>query len=123
MLIDGGYKVNIINENLKVQLGLSKINLVPYNLCMADQTIAKPIPTLIMGSQLSVECKGPWSQKNVFRCETNSQKWGRVQGMEPNDSQMHCYFVNQSGSDALPSHGGETPSEGLIKLSCGIETW
>jgi hypothetical protein len=59
VLIDGGYKVNIINENLKVQLGLSKINLVPYNLCMADQTIAKPIPTLIMGSQLSVECKGP----------------------------------------------------------------
>jgi len=50
MLIDGGYKVNIINENLRVQLGLSKLNLVPYNLCMADQTIAKPIATLIMGS-------------------------------------------------------------------------
>ncbi len=25
--------------------------------------------------------------------------------------------------DALPSHGGETPSEGLTKSSCGIETW
>ncbi len=59
MLIDGGYKVNIINENLRVQLGLLKLNLVPYNLCMADQTIAKPITTLTMGSQLSVECKGP----------------------------------------------------------------
>jgi len=28
-----------------------------------------------------------------------------------------CYF------DALPSHGGETRSEGLTKSSCGIETW
>ncbi len=26
-------------------------------------------------------------------------------------------------TDALPSHGGETPSEGLTKSSCGIETW
>ncbi len=59
MLIDGGYKVNIINENLRVQLGLLKLNLVPYNLCMADQTIAKPITTLTMGLQLNVECKGP----------------------------------------------------------------
>jgi len=25
-------------------------------------------------------------------------------------------------NDALPSHGGETPSEGLTKSSCGIET-
>jgi hypothetical protein len=25
--------------------------------------------------------------------------------------------------DALPSHGGETPSEGVTKSSCGIETW
>jgi len=25
--------------------------------------------------------------------------------------------------DALPSHGGETRSEGLTKSSCGIETW
>ncbi len=59
MLIDGGYKVNIINENLRVQLGLLKLNLVPYNLCMADQTIAKPITTLTMGLQLIVEYKGP----------------------------------------------------------------
>ncbi len=59
MLIDGGYKVNIINENLRVQLGLLKLNLVPYNLCMADQTIAKPITTLTMGLQLNVEYKGP----------------------------------------------------------------
>jgi hypothetical protein len=59
VLIDGGYKVNIINENLRVQLGLLKLNLVPYNLCMADQTIAKPITTLTMGLQLNVEYKGP----------------------------------------------------------------
>ncbi len=29
--------------NLKVQLGLSKPNLVPYNVHMEDQTIAKPL--------------------------------------------------------------------------------
>jgi len=28
----------------------------------------------------------------VFRCETHSQKWGRMQGMELNDSQMHSHF-------------------------------
>jgi len=43
VLIDGGSRINIINENLKVQLGLSKPNLAPYNLHMADQTIAKPL--------------------------------------------------------------------------------
>ncbi len=32
---------------------------------------------------------------------------------------MHIYKSN----DALPSHGGETSSEGLTKSSCGIETW
>jgi hypothetical protein len=32
-------------------------------------------------------------------------------------------FHNKSVHDALPSHGGETPSEGLTKSSCGIETW
>jgi hypothetical protein len=31
------------------------------------------------------------------------------------------FFFNLN--DALPSHGGETPSEGLTKSSCGIETW
>ncbi len=30
----------------------------------------------------------PMKQDNVFRCETHFQKWGRVQGMEPNDFQM-----------------------------------
>jgi hypothetical protein len=36
-------------------------------------------------------------------------------------------FVTNTGflitNDALSSHGGETPSEGLTKSSCGIETW
>ncbi len=41
MLIDGGFGVNIIIENLGIQLGLSKPNLVPYNLPMVDQNIAK----------------------------------------------------------------------------------
>ncbi len=30
--------------------------------------------------------------KNVFKCETHSHKWGRMQGMKPNDSQMHSHF-------------------------------
>jgi hypothetical protein len=42
VLIDGGSKVNIIIENLKVQLSLPKPNLTPYNLCLANQTIVKP---------------------------------------------------------------------------------
>jgi hypothetical protein len=43
VLIDGGFGINIIIENLKVQLGLSKPNPTPYNLHMANQTIAKPL--------------------------------------------------------------------------------
>lgn len=43
VLIDGGFGINIITENLKVQLGLSKPNPTPYNLRMANQTIAKPV--------------------------------------------------------------------------------
>ncbi len=43
MLTDGGLRINIIIENLKVQLGLSIPNIVPYNLCMVIQTIAKPL--------------------------------------------------------------------------------
>jgi hypothetical protein len=43
VLIDGGSRINIIIENLKVQLSLSKPNPAPYNLHMVDQTIAKPL--------------------------------------------------------------------------------
>jgi hypothetical protein len=43
VLIDGGFGDNIIIENLKIQLGLSKLNPMPYNLCMVNQTIAKPL--------------------------------------------------------------------------------
>jgi hypothetical protein len=42
VLIDGGSRVNIIIENLKVQLNMPKPNLVPHNLCLANQTIVKP---------------------------------------------------------------------------------
>jgi hypothetical protein len=42
-LLDGGCKVNIIMEKLRVQLGLSKPKPTPYNLCMVDQTIAKAL--------------------------------------------------------------------------------
>jgi hypothetical protein len=43
VLIDGGYGININTKNLKVQLGMSKPNPSPYNLHMANQTIAKPL--------------------------------------------------------------------------------
>jgi hypothetical protein len=43
VLIDGGFEVNIITENLRVQLGLSKLSPMLYNFCMADQTITKPL--------------------------------------------------------------------------------
>jgi hypothetical protein len=42
VLIDVRFGVNIIIKNLRVQLGLSKFNPTPYNLHMANQTIAKP---------------------------------------------------------------------------------
>jgi len=43
VLLDCWSGVNIIMEKLKVQLGLSKPKPSPYNLCMVDQTIAKPL--------------------------------------------------------------------------------
>jgi len=43
VLLDGGYGVNIITEKLRVQLSLSKPKPASYNLCMVDQTIAKPL--------------------------------------------------------------------------------
>jgi hypothetical protein len=43
VLINGGYGVNIVVANLRIQLGLSKPNPTPYNLHMANQTIAKPL--------------------------------------------------------------------------------
>jgi hypothetical protein len=52
------------------------------------------VATLTLGSWLNVECKGPWGQESVFKCETHFQKWGRMQGMEPNNSQVHSHFGN-----------------------------
>jgi hypothetical protein len=43
VILDGGSRVNIIMEKLRVQLGLSKPKPALYNLCMADQTITKPL--------------------------------------------------------------------------------
>jgi hypothetical protein len=43
MILDGVSGVNIITKKMKVQLGLSKLKPTPYNLCMANQTIAKPL--------------------------------------------------------------------------------
>ncbi len=43
VLLDGGFGINIIMEKLRLQLGLSKPKPTPYNLHMANQTIAKPL--------------------------------------------------------------------------------
>ncbi len=43
MCLDGSFGVNIIMKKLKVHLGLLKPKPIPYNLCMANQTIAKPL--------------------------------------------------------------------------------
>jgi hypothetical protein len=53
LLIDRGSGVNMITKNLKVQLSLSKPNPSPYNLCMENQTIAKPLG-LIMNLKIFV---------------------------------------------------------------------
>jgi hypothetical protein len=37
------FGIKIITKNLRVQLGLLKPNPAPYNLHMANQTIAKPL--------------------------------------------------------------------------------
>jgi hypothetical protein len=49
------------------------------------------VTILPLGLRLSVKCKGH-EANNVFRCETHSHKWGSVQGMKPNDSQVHSHF-------------------------------
>jgi len=41
MLLDGSSKVNIITEQLRLRLGLSKPKCAPYNLRMVDQTTTK----------------------------------------------------------------------------------
>jgi len=33
-----------------------------------------------------------WGQKSVSGSETHFHKWGRVQKIEPNDSQVHSHF-------------------------------
>jgi hypothetical protein len=41
VLLDGGFGVNIIIEQLRLRLGLPKLKPTPYNLRMANQTIIK----------------------------------------------------------------------------------
>jgi hypothetical protein len=41
VLLDGGFKLNIITNELKLRLGLLKPKLAPYNLRMVDQTTTK----------------------------------------------------------------------------------
>ncbi len=41
MLLNGGFGVNIITEQLRLRLGLLNPKLTPYNMRMADQTTTK----------------------------------------------------------------------------------
>jgi hypothetical protein len=43
VLLDGGFSVNIIIEQLRLRLGLPKPEPAPYNLKMAYQTTTKPM--------------------------------------------------------------------------------
>jgi hypothetical protein len=43
VFLDGGFGDNIITKKLKVQLGMSKPKLAPYNMCIANETITKPL--------------------------------------------------------------------------------
>ncbi len=43
VLLDGGFRINIITEQLRLRLGLPKPKLAPYNLRMVDQTTTKPM--------------------------------------------------------------------------------
>jgi hypothetical protein len=60
-----------------------------YYRCLYDKI---GVTTITLGSWLNVECKGLRGQENVFGCETYFHKWERMQGMEPNDSQVHSHF-------------------------------
>ncbi len=41
VLLDGGYRVNIITEQLRLRLGLPKLKHAPYNMRMTYQTTTK----------------------------------------------------------------------------------
>jgi hypothetical protein len=43
VLLDGGSRINIIIEELRLRLGLPKPKLAPYNSRMEDQTTTKPM--------------------------------------------------------------------------------
>jgi hypothetical protein len=43
MLLDGGFGVNIIIEQLKLKLRFPNLKLAPYNMRMTNQTTTKPM--------------------------------------------------------------------------------
>jgi hypothetical protein len=43
VLLDGGFGINIITEQLRLRLGLPKPKPTPYNLKMKDHTTTKPM--------------------------------------------------------------------------------
>ncbi len=47
VLIDGRISVNIITENLRTKLGLPKPKLAPYHLIMANQSMTRPLGTIM----------------------------------------------------------------------------
>jgi hypothetical protein len=64
---------------------------------------------------LNVECKGIWGQESVFKNETHSHKWGRMQEIEPNGSQAHshlesCMHGRVSNIQNLNKKGKQAPN-------------
>jgi hypothetical protein len=49
-----------------------------FKFCQIMNPKCSNVTTLTSSSRLNVECKRTWSQKNVFRSETHSHKWGKV---------------------------------------------
>ncbi len=72
------------------------------------------VATLTSSSQLSVECKSTWNQKTVSGNKIHSHKWGRIQNIESNDSQVHSHFERYTHVKVLNIHslswkGKKTP--------------
>ncbi len=43
VLLDGGFGINIVIEQLRLKLGFPKAKLAPYNMRMVNQTTTKPV--------------------------------------------------------------------------------
>jgi hypothetical protein len=48
--------------------------IICINILILESFLTHFITTLTLGSWLNVECKHPWGQENVFKCETHFHK-------------------------------------------------